>query len=254
MNGAIRKAKNSDEESKKVIQAHPLDIYNGLCREIYFTEMLEGVHRLEVFSRLIQKAKYHLGSENIVLATKQIAKLAKKLLEEQSFLREVNAFDFINNQVEEAKSKVSSSIEQSVIQFLFVDNEATLKHRVEKLYNLYKKDFEGEVQENFDRRSIPSDFAIMIRSTLLGRYLEFITGEYTVGRLKQVDSTLELIGKYEAERTTNLIIAGGMEKLMVNTSASLSSQNISHLALMLYCYSSINELKQLNNVRVIAQE
>jgi hypothetical protein len=212
--------------------------------------MLEGVHRLEVFSRLIQKAKYHLGNDNIILATKQIAKLSKKLLEEQNFLREVNSFDFINNQVEETKLKISSSIEESVIQFLFIDNEAILKHRVEKLYNLYKKDFEGDVQENFDRRSISSDFAIMIKSTLLNRYLEFITGEYTMNRLKQVDCTLELIAKYEIERTSNLIISGGMEKLMVNTNANLNAQNISHLVLLVYCYSSINSLKQLNEVSV----
>jgi len=250
VNDAIMKAKNSDEENRKIIQVQPLDIYNGLYRDVYFTEMLEGVHRLEIFTRLIQKAKYHLSNDNIILATKQIAKLSKKLLEEQNFLREVNSFDFINNQVEETKLKISNSIEKNVTQFLFVDNEAILKHRVEKLYNLYKKDFEGEVQENFDKRSIPTDFAIMIKSTLLNRYLEFITGEYTTSRLQQIDSTLELIFKYEAERKSNLIISGGMEKLMINTNANLSTQNISHLVLLIYCYLSINTLKQLNEVSV----
>jgi len=208
--------------------------------------MLEGTQRLQNFSRLLQKANYHLSNDNIIMATKGIAKLTKKITEESDFLKDLNVYDYINTQIEDFKYKITTNIEKQIMQFLFLSNESSMKLRVEKLFDLYRKDFEKSVEEN--QRSIASDFGVMVKSTLFEKYLDFITGEYTINRLRQVDATLDLIEKYEKERKNNLIVSGGMEKLMLNTNDHLNSQNISHFVLLLYCYSQLDSFAHFNEV------
>jgi hypothetical protein len=246
VNSAITRAKHADEECKRVLEGEPVDLYNELYRDLYFNEMLEGLHKIGSFSRLQQKAFYYLESNNILLATKQVAKLNKRLLEEQEFLNELGICDSIKAQIEEVKNVMAKNIEESIIQYLFLTDQSSLQTRVSKLYSLYYKDFEAATQEN--ERSIPNDFAFMIHSVLLDQYFTYVIDEYTTNRADQVTATLELIGKYEKERKTNLVISGGVEKLMTNTSTHVSSQNVSRLVLLLYCYSNIGVSKQLNEV------
>ena len=246
VNNAITRAKHADEECKRVLESEPIDLYNTLHRDLYFNEILEGLHRIGSFSRLQQKAFYYLESNNIILATKQVTKLSKKLLEEQEFLNELGVYDHVKAEIEEVKNVVTKNIEESIIQYLFFTDRFSLKTHVSKLYSLYYKDFEAATQEN--ERSIPNDFAFMTRSTLLDQYFTYVIDEYTTNRIDQVTTTMELIENYERERKTNLIISGGLEKLMANTSTHVSSQNVSRLVLLLHCYSSIGEISQLNKV------
>ena len=254
VNETISRARNADEECKRILQADSSDLTKGLYRDLYFTEMLEGIQRLEVFTHLSQKSNYYLDNNNVLMASKQISKMCKKLHEEENFLKELDAYEYIKAQVEEARSNVTTSIEESIIQFLFFANETSLRHRIEKLYNLYLTDFETVTQENRHQRDIPNDFAFIIKSDLLKQYFNYVTNEYAISRITQVKITLELIASYEKEHKSNLIISGGMEKLMLNTSLYADTQNVSHLILLMYCYSNISDFKILNELNYRSEE
>ncbi|MDR3548332.1 MAG: hypothetical protein P4M11_08740 [Candidatus Pacebacteria bacterium] len=248
---AIRRIKATNEECKRAAQEQSAEVHTTLYRDLYFNEMLDGIQRLEAFSRLVQKVNYNMSCDNIVLATKQIAKLSKKVLAEEDFLHQLNVFDYINTQVEDCKTKLSTTIEGHILQFLFLANETSLRQRVEKLYGLYKKDFEMYIEAQANQRELSGDFGYMVKSTLLEKYLEYIYNDYSTSRMRQVDATLELLEKYEKERKTNIIVSSGLEKLMLNTESHLAVQNISHLVLLMYCYASLNSMTQLNEVSII---